>query len=105
MSAEGLDSTRKALETVTSVHVYSVQAAPCSQPAADVSTQARTGLSKECVALFSCRIFFSIFGVSDSREGSPDVCPTALTGFLFVVSVLTLRRGETNPLVTEGWYL
>ena len=38
--AEGLDSTRKALETVTSVHVYSVQAASPSQPA-DASTQVR----------------------------------------------------------------
>ncbi|CAN0047072.1 unnamed protein product, partial [Hapterophycus canaliculatus] len=39
VSAEGLDSARKGLETVTSVHVYSVQAAPCSQPAADLSMQ------------------------------------------------------------------
>lgn len=38
VSAEDLESTRKELETVTSVHVYSVQAVPCSQ-SADVSTQ------------------------------------------------------------------
>lgn len=36
-----MDSARKGLETITSVHVYSVQAAPCSQPATDLSTQAR----------------------------------------------------------------
>lgn len=55
MPAEGLDSTRKGLEAVTSVHVYSVQAASPSQPA-DVSAQVR--FTKYCfIYLFICFCF------------------------------------------------
>lgn len=53
--AEGLDSTRKALQTVTSVHVYSVQAASPSLPV-DFSAQVwRTNAAYEfeyCKGLF-----------------------------------------------------
>lgn len=48
--SEDLDSARKALKIVTAVHVYSVQAAPSSQPV-DISTQARTEFSTTLVAL------------------------------------------------------
>lgn len=48
--SEDLDSARKALEIVTAVHVYSVQAAPSSQPV-DISAQARAKKSTFLVVM------------------------------------------------------
>lgn len=70
VSAEALEATKKSLEVVTAVHVYSVQPAPVSQPG-DVSAQvrhekeAKTGVL--VVIYFECvlrqpRLFDRLFG-------------------------------------------
>lgn len=52
--AEALESTRKAFETVTSVHVYSIQAAPATAPV-DAGAQVGGKVKKMCFSVFATR--------------------------------------------------